>query len=63
MEKCGYRSVIAWAARGYFCSVDVNLTMLAEMGLEPLVRPLSPSAASNRLHRRQGSRRGGGSGP
>jgi hypothetical protein len=27
MEKCGYRSVIACSARGYFCSIDVNLTM------------------------------------
>jgi MFS transporter, FHS family, glucose/mannose:H+ symporter len=27
MEKCGYRSVIACSVRGYFCSIDVNLTM------------------------------------
>ena len=27
MEKCGYRSVIACSTRGYFCSIDVNLTM------------------------------------
>jgi hypothetical protein len=27
MEKCGYRSLIACSARGYFCSIDVNLTM------------------------------------
>jgi hypothetical protein len=27
MEKCGHRSVIAYSARGYFCSMDVNLTM------------------------------------
>jgi RNA polymerase sigma factor (sigma-70 family) len=27
MEKCGYRRVIACSARGYFCSIDVNLTM------------------------------------
>ena len=27
MEKCDYRSVIACAARGYFCSIDVHLTM------------------------------------
>jgi len=27
MEKCGYRSVIAYSAPGDFCSIDVNLTM------------------------------------
>ena len=27
MEKCGYRGVIACSAQGYFCSIDVNLTM------------------------------------
>ena len=27
MERCGHRSVIACSARGYFCSMDVNLTM------------------------------------
>ncbi len=27
MEKCGYRSVIAFSIRGFFCSMDVNLTM------------------------------------
>jgi hypothetical protein len=27
MEKCGYRSVIACSIRGFFCSMDVNLTM------------------------------------
>jgi hypothetical protein len=26
MEKCGYRSVIACSIRGFFCSMDVNLT-------------------------------------
>ena len=26
MEKCGHRSVIAYSARGYFRSMDVNLT-------------------------------------
>ena len=29
MEKCGYCSVIACSARGYFCSIFVNLTMPA----------------------------------
>src|SRR5947207_5164102 len=29
MEKCGYCSVIACSARGYFCSAVVNLTMRA----------------------------------
>jgi hypothetical protein len=27
MERCGYRSVIACSAQGYFCSIDINLTM------------------------------------
>jgi hypothetical protein len=27
MEKCGYRSVIAYSVRGYFCSIVVNLTV------------------------------------
>jgi hypothetical protein len=35
MEKCGYRGVIACSARGYFCSIDVNLTMRsADMAID-----------------------------
>jgi hypothetical protein len=42
LEKCGYRSVIACSARGYFCSIVINLTMRA-------ARPNSVSLATSRF--------------
>jgi hypothetical protein len=59
MEKCGHRSVIAYSARGYFCSMDDNLTMSlwravdqASVVLDVLVERRRNKQAAKRLLRK-----------